>query len=481
MSEIRVYNSSTEQMEKFEPQSPPEVKMYVCGPTVYDDCHVGHGRAYVSFDVIRRFLEYSGYQVKYVQNFTDIDDKIINRAAEEDKTFREVATENTRKYFEVMDKLNIRRADVHPTVTGHIPRIIEHVQGLLDEGRAYEVEGDVYYDVESFSDYGSLSGQDTEEMLEGERVEVEVNKKSPLDFALWKRVDSEEPGWDSPWGRGRPGWHIECSVMGRSHLGDTIDIHGGGRDLIFPHHENEIAQTTGLTGKECVRYWLHNGFVTIESEKMSKSLGNYYTLAEIFEKFSPPVVRYFILTRHYRNPINFSFERLKEAQQAFAGLRDFYRRLLTAESWNCGAESTGSAPPDLAEFREEFLNEMRSDFNTAGALGELQKWVKQWNSVLDDWSRRELLHRREQEAITAARSCFEEFTDQILGLNFSPRSKHKASGALDSLLDLLVDLRDQARENENYELADEIRDQLRENGYQLRDTPRGTEWKKIGE
>ncbi len=480
MSDLAVHNTLTGKLEEFKPQSFPEVKMYVCGPTVYDDCHVGHARAYVAFDVVRRFLEYSGYQVKYVQNFTDIDDKILNRAEEEGKDFGTVARENTRKYFDVMDRLNIQRADVYPTVSGHIPEIIEHVEGLLEKGRAYEIEGDVYFKVASFENYGELSGQDIEEMMEGERVEAD-NKESSLDFALWKKSTGDEPGWDSPWGRGRPGWHIECSVMSRTHLGDTIDIHGGGRGLVFPHHENEIAQTTGLTGKKFVRYWLHNGFVTIESEKMSKSLGNYYTLKEIYEKFPPPVVRYFILTRHYRNPINFSFERLQEAREAFKGLQNFYQRLLTAESWLCGASEPGESPPALTEFKKSFLQAMNEDFNTAQALGVLQKWSGQWNSVLDSWSHRDRLHRSEQEAITGARTVFEKFSVEILGLDFSANQKSETGGEEDELLDLLLQLRSQARDNENYKLSDKIRDRLREIGFEIHDTPRGPRWERLDE
>ncbi len=478
MEELMVYNSMTAKMERFEPVDPPLVKIYVCGPTVYDDCHVGHARAYVSFDVVRRFLEYSGYRVKYVQNFTDIDDKTIRRAQEQERSYREVAEQYTRNYFRVMDRLNIKRADVYPTVSGHIEEIIEHVEALVEQGMAYASSGDVYFNVKSFPQYGELSGQDMDAMLEGSRVEVQQNKRSPLDFALWKRTAEDSPGWESPWGRGRPGWHIECSVMSRTHLGDTIDIHGGGQDLIFPHHENEVAQSTGLTGEKFVRYWMHNGFVTIADEKMSKSLDNFYTLKELYANFKPEVIRYFILTRQYRSPIDFSFARLAEAREAYNRLKSFYGRLLEAEARSCGCVEADSDLPSASAFKADFIAAFRADFNTAKALGELQKWVKKWNLKFADWRDREYLNRSEQEAVTAARAVFEELTTRLLGLEFAD-SRSAGLGEPEALIELLIDLRARFRESGDYQLADEIRSGLVETGIELHDSSRGTDWEKL--
>ncbi|MGM0381162.1 MAG: cysteine--tRNA ligase [bacterium] len=478
MGNIYIHNTETGKLEEFEPQEDDEVKMYACGVTVYDDCHVGHGRAYVVFDTIRRYLEYRGYEVKYVQNFTDIDDKIINRARELEIDFGRLAQEYTGKYFSVMDRLNIKRADVYPSVTGHIDEIIEHVAGLIEKGYAYEVDGDVYFNVDKFEEYGRLSGQDPEEMEEGSRVEAEANKKSPLDFALWKKSGDDEPGWESPWGVGRPGWHIECSVMSQCHLGESLDIHGGGRDLIFPHHENEVAQSEALTGQPLARFWVHNGFVTIDEDKMSKSAGNFYTLEELFEKFDPMVIRYFILSRHYRSPIDFSFDRLEEAAGALGRLQNLYEKLKQAEGWLAGGEESSIAAPELEECRREFFDAMDQDFNSAGALGSIQKWSRQWNEVLAEWEKQERLDRKQQEKISRARRWLQIAAEEILGLNLEKREKTSAdsAGIEEELVNLAVNLRDELRENELYELADEVRDKLLETGIELQDTPRGTKW-----
>jgi cysteinyl-tRNA synthetase len=477
--------------------------MYVCGVTVYDDCHVGHGRVYVTFDVVRRFLEFEGYDVKYVVNFTDIDDKIIDRAEEVDTTPAELSRDYTQAYFEVMDQLNIRRADVHPTVTGHVPKIIEHVQGLLEKDMAYEVDGDVYFDVEKFDDYGKLSGQNPGEMQSGSRVDVDDRKRSPLDFALWKSSEEGEPAWESPWGEGRPGWHIECSVMSRSHLGDTLDIHGGGRDLIFPHHENEVAQTEALTGKQFSRYWMHNGFVTIDDEKMSKSEGNFYTLKDIFydEGIPPRVVRYFYLTRHYRSPLNFSFDRLEEAKKALRRLDDFDERLREAEAWSTDATQYESEPPSLEETRQKFLAAMRDDFNTAEAIGHVQEWMREWNGTLDEWIKQDALDASQQSAITSARDWLEQAFGEILGIRLGNTTDpitgkgrsdfvqgSASKGSLDAeekeapesdqeqlLADRLRELRDRYRENNKYEVADKIRDVVEELGWGIEDSPKGSE------
>lgn len=484
--DLEIYNSLGRETQKFEPLEADKVRMYVCGVTVYDDCHVGHGRVYVTFDVVRRFLEHLDYDVKYVVNFTDIDDKIIDRADEVGTPPRELSSKYTEAYFNVMDRLNVRRADVHPTVTGHVPQIIEHVQGLIETDMAYEVDGDVYFDVEKFDDYGKLSGQDPEEMEVGSRVDVDERKKSPLDFALWKKSEEGEPAWESPWGQGRPGWHIECSVMSSTHLGETLDIHGGGRDLIFPHHENEVAQSEALTGKQFSRYWMHNGFVTIDDEKMSKSEGNFYTLKEIFddEGFDPRVVRYFYLTRHYRSPLNFSFDRLEEARSALQRLDDLYERLMEAESWSSGAEKTvDDQPEELRDHKNSFYDYMRSDFKTAHAIGYLQDWAKGWNQVLDAWEPRERIHQTEHDAITDARNWLETALFEILGISKpgTTMSGTQSDGEVGDLLDKLVRMRNEARENEDYDEADRIRETIKELGYKIEDRPKGTEWEPIRE
>ncbi len=481
-SSLELYNSLGRETRPFEPLEEGRVRLYVCGVTVYDDCHIGHGRAYVVFDVLRRFLEHEGYDVDHVQNFTDVEDKIIERAAETDRAPEAIASEYTRAYFDVMDRLNIKRADVYPTVTGHIPEIIEHVEGLLEKRMAYEVDGSVYFRVDQFEDYGKLSGQDPEEMRSGARVEVEEHKRSPLDFALWKAAE-EQPAWESPWGTGRPGWHIECSVMSRTHLGDTLDIHGGGQDLIFPHHENEIAQTEGLTGRPFARTWMHNGFVTVDEEKMSKSEGNFYTLRELYEDFEPAVIRFFILTRHYRSPLDFSFDRLREARGALDRLRTFYGRLRDAEAWPCGrAEPGAEEPPPLDSVRDEFLDAMRSDLNTARALGHLQEWVRAWNRTLEAWETQPRLHRRQQEAISGARAWLETALGEILGLPLQvERGDASGGGGVDDLVEMCLQVRKEAREAGQYEVADAIRERLEEQGFEIEDTPRGPRWERVRE
>ncbi|MGB9613708.1 MAG: cysteine--tRNA ligase, partial [Candidatus Margulisiibacteriota bacterium] len=330
---LKIYNTLTRRKEEFIPLNPPEVKMYVCGITPYDETHLGHARAYVTFDVIRRYLEYLGYKVTYIQNITDIDDKIIKKSETISKpeiqdpkqACAEIAQKYTDSYFEVMDKLKVKRADVYPKATDHIGEMVSWIRGLIEKGYAYVVNGDVYFEVDKFADYGKLSKRKRKDMLAGlPRVEVDPRKKNPLDFALWKKAKEGEPSWESPWGPGRPGWHLECSVMSTKYLGEQFEIHGGGMDLEFPHHENEIAQTEALTAKKpWVKYWIHNGFVTVNKQKMSKSLGNFFTLKEIYEKFDPMVVRFFLLLTHYRSPINYSDKEMGSAQQAYARICKF--------------------------------------------------------------------------------------------------------------------------------------------------------------
>ncbi len=313
---MKIYNTFTGRKEEFVPLIPNKVKIYACGVTVYDHCHIGHARSAIVFDVIRRYIKYKGFDVKYVRNFTDIDDKIINRAKQEGITWDAVARKYTDEYYKDMKRLGVGRADIEPKATEHIEEIIDIVNGLIEKGYAYEVKGSVYFSVDKFIGYGNLSKKDMEEMMAGARVEVDERKKNPLDFALWKKSKEGEPSWESPWGSGRPGWHIECTAMSIKHLGESFDIHGGGADLLFPHHENEIAQSEAFTGKPFAKYWIHNGFITIDKEKMSKSLGNFFTIKEVLDKFDPEVVRFFLLSTHYRSPIEFSDDQLREAESS---------------------------------------------------------------------------------------------------------------------------------------------------------------------
>jgi cysteinyl-tRNA synthetase len=498
--QLTVYNTLGREEQSFEPQSGNTVNMYVCGVTVYDDCHVGHGRAYVTFDVIRRFLEHEGFDVNYVENFTDVEDKIIDRAEEEGKSWEQVAEENIEAYTEVMSRLNIRHADEtddpekSPRVSGCIPEIIEHVEGLIDNGSAYEVEGDVFFDIESFPEYGKLSGQDKDEMQSGSRVDVDERKQSPLDFALWKSVSSEEeqqgaPAWDSPWGRGRPGWHIECSVMAQSRLGDTLDIHGGGQDLIFPHHENEIAQSEGLTGEPFANYWIHNGFVTIDDEKMSKSEGNFYTLKELMDgvemdgetvAFDPMTIRYFILTRHYRSPIDFSFDRLKEAEKSLGRIREGVKRLRRAMNGDDVTDDADGEAPSLDTARSEFLSAMREDFNTADALGQVQTLIRDWNTLLSEQGEQ---LTADQKAVAFEHVRFlEEALETILGIPLQTGNGDSGEDeSVDSDVREMLEERENARENGDYEEADRLRDEIQSRGYRVIDTPQGTELEPIDE
>ena len=446
-----------------------KVGMYVCGVTVYDECHLGHARAYVAFDVIRRYLEYKGYQVNYIQNFTDVDDKIIARARkmreksrEKDlkELVREIAEKYTREYFEHMDKLAVKRVTQYPRATEHIGEMIELTEGLIRKGYGYQVDGDVFFEIGKFKDYGKLSQRKLEEMRAGVRVEVDERKRSPLDFALWKRSKEDEPSWGSPWGKGRPGWHIECSAMSMKYLGESFDIHAGGQDLIFPHHENEIAQSEGYTKKPFARYWLHNGFVTINREKMSKSLGNFFTLREIFEKCNPRVVRLFLLSTHYRKPIDFSDDKLNNAKRSLeridSCLREVERRELSAPA---------ARPCRGSIYRTRLEEAMDDDFNTAAALGVIFDLVSKINSRLD---------KGDLSSVTRVASELRDFC-RVLGL--SPESGQEAELAQELMK--LIKEREEARREKDWGRADTIRDRLRKEGIILEDRPQGTTWHKI--
>ncbi|HHY36512.1 MAG TPA: cysteine--tRNA ligase [Firmicutes bacterium] len=477
---LRVYNTLTRTKEEFKPREGNKVSIYVCGVTPYNYCHVGNARPYVVWDVIRRYLEYRGYDVFHVQNFTDVDDKIIARAAQEGKTPGEIADKYIAEYFADMDALGILRAHIYPRVTEHIDDIIEMVQGLIEKGYAYEVDGDVYYDVTRFAEYGKLSGRSLEEMRAGARVEVDEKKAHPMDFALWKRAKPGEIAWDSPWGKGRPGWHIECSVMSHKYLGDTFDFHGGGVDLIFPHHENEIAQTEAYTGKPFVRYWLHNGFVNFSGEKMAKSVGNVITIREACRQYSGMALRLALLSTHYRSPIDFDLEKLAAAQRGWERLQNAWEGMeqvlgrqgdLPLEKGKL-SERARNLLDRAGEAETKFVEAMDDDFNTALAVGVLFDLTREINSFL----REPLTTGEDKAALARAREAFRTIA-AVLGL--LPAAEKAAADSLEEeLLQLIIDIRQEARKRKDFALADSIRERLGRLGIILEDTPQGVRYRR---
>jgi cysteinyl-tRNA synthetase len=477
---LKIYNTLSGRKEPFEPLVPKLVKMYVCGVTVYDYCHLGHARSALVFDVIRRYLEYSGFRVEFVKNFTDVDDKIIKRANEQGVPCEAVTARFIQAYREDMGKLGIRPASVEPKATEHIADIIGLTDTLTKKGLAYRVNGDVYFEVAKYPQYGRLSKRRLEEMQAGARVDVDERKRHPMDFALWKSSKPGEPAWDSPWGPGRPGWHIECSAMSIRHLGETFDIHGGGMDLIFPHHENEIAQSCGATGKEFARYWIHNGFVQINQEKMSKSLGNFFTIREIFAKSEWPepetgeILRYFLLTTQYRSPLDFSDQSLGEAKNALNGFYDLFTRL--AESGGPPSD-TRSLQEAIERCRAAFQVSMDDDFNTPGAMAALQGLRNEANKLLEAGL--------STEARRQARQAFRSF-GAVLGLfqlekwQFqSGPTESGARGLTDEEIDSKVRARNEARRRKDFKTSDEIRTELAALGIVIEDKPDGTSrWKR---
>ncbi|MCL5023919.1 MAG: cysteine--tRNA ligase [Nitrospirae bacterium] len=480
---MRVYNTLHGKKEELVPVSPGRIGMYACGVTVYDLCHIGHARSAIVFDVMRRYLGFRGFQVKYIRNFTDIDDKIINRAKKEGIAWDEVAEKYTREYYVDMDRLGVGRADREPKATEHIAEIIAIVKGLVDKGFGYVVGGDVYFEVKRFPDYGKLSKRDLDEMLAGARVEVDERKKNPMDFALWKASKEGEPSWDSPWGPGRPGWHIECTAMSIKHLGETFDIHGGGADLIFPHHENELAQSEAFTGKQFVKYWLHNGFITIDREKMSKSLGNFFTIREILDKFDPEVVRFFLLSTHYRSPIEFSDESLREAE---ASLDRYYTTVTRTEDFLKEAPEKPKPTTEekaleevLAVFMNKFKEAMDDDFNTALALGNIFELIREVNRYLDA----KPAGRKAKDLLVTARDLLsqsgpvlnifekqpEEWNDALMRTKRIPFTKEE-------ILRKIIQRRE-ARERKDWSTADAVRKELEDRGIILEDKKSGTAWK----
>lgn len=492
---IRVFNSLSGQKEVFKPQKPPQVKIYVCGPTTYNLIHLGNARPLVVFDTVRRYLTYAGYEVIYVQNFTDVDDKIIQKAQKEGIAPEILAEKYIQEYFFDADALHVQRATSYPRVSENMETVLRFITGLLAKGYAYVVQGNVFFAVSQFADYGKLSKRTVADLQAGARIEVDERKRDPADFALWKEAKAGEPAWDSPWGKGRPGWHIECSAMAARFLGQSFDIHAGGLDLVFPHHENEIAQSEALHGVPMAQYWLHNGFITISQEKMSKSRGNFFLLREIFQKYDPVVVRFYLLSTHYRRPLDFTAEKLTEAEKGWSRLQTAHRllkeKLLTAEAQKQkggradlpSAEIGAEFAPELSQLVPRFQEAMNDDFNTALALAILFDFAHVLNSLPSPagvW-----FGEADQSLLEQALAQYEALA-AVLGLPFAEEGA--ATGSPESmtrekeLVDLLLQVRQDRREKRDYATADLIRDELQKLGIVLEDTPTGVRWwKQVGE
>ncbi|MGC8924661.1 MAG: cysteine--tRNA ligase [Calditerrivibrio sp.] len=471
---LKLFNTLSGEKEIFTPLEDNKVKMYVCGVTVYDYCHIGHARSSIVFDTIRRYLKYKGFDVTFVKNFTDVDDKIIKRANEENKSINEITDFFIKAHDEDMDKLNILRPDYTPRATEYIDGMIKLCEKLIEKGFAYESNGDVYFKVRSFKDYGKLSKRDLDDLLAGARVDVNEIKEDPLDFALWKRSKEGEPGWNSPWGRGRPGWHIECSVMSAEILGIPFDIHGGGKDLIFPHHENEIAQSEAAEGKEFARYWIHNGFVNINKEKMSKSLGNFFTIRDVLKEVDPEVLRFFLLTTHYRSPLDFSFDNLLEAENALERIYATIDELDSAVFNNKKPVQKAKIDEIIDRFRKDFVESMDDDFNTASAISNIFELIKEVNLLLSE--------KLNSEDLNYLKVRFEEVKSiirDVLGiLTKTPSEWFKMNLSIDEgELQKLIEEREIARRNKDFAKADAIRNELKSKGVELLDTPAGTKFR----
>lgn len=461
---MKVYNTLTRKKETLEPIEAGVVKIYVCGPTVYNFFHIGNARPFVVFDTLRKYLQYRGYQVKFVQNFTDVDDKIINRAREENLTASQVSEKYIEEYYKDAAALNVTKADVHPKVSEHIPEIIEFVKTLVDKGYAYEVNGDVYFSTRKFDGYGKLSGQNIEDLESGARIAVGEIKEDPLDFALWKaQKEEDEIAWDSPWGKGRPGWHIECSAMSKKHLGDTIDIHAGGQDLQFPHHENEIAQSECCNGVPFANYWMHNGYITIDNEKMSKSKGNFFTVRDILKEYDGEVMRFFLLSGHYRNPINFSDTLMEQAKAGLARMQNAKENLkhLIANGNGAMTDVEKDTLAGYDQYRQEFIAAMDDDLNTADAISAIFELITAINTAVKDGASKEFAQKSLDVLMELA---------SVVGL-----LQKDGEAVIDDDVQALVNERQEARKAKNFARADEIRDLLKARGITLKDTPQGVQ------
>ena len=462
---MKIYNTLKNKKEEFVPIEPGKVRIYVCGPTVYNYFHIGNARPFVVFDTLRRYFKYRGYEVKFVQNFTDVDDKIINCAKEEGITAPEVSEKYIKEYFDDAEALNVIKADVHPKVSEHIEDIIKFVQTLIDKGYAYEADGDVYYSTRKFADYGKLSGQNIDDLESGARIAIGEVKKDPLDFALWKaRKEESEIAWESPWGMGRPGWHIECSTMAKKHLGDTIDIHGGGQDLQFPHHENEIAQSEACNGVPFAHYWMHNGYITVDNVKMSKSLNNFFTVRDIRKEYTGDFIRFFLLSGHYRHPINFSDEDMKAVKAGYDRIATGIETLEFIEkNGNDGLTAEEKATLEgLSKFKDSFIEAMDDDLNTAAAISSIFEMISEINIAVKGGASKEFA--------TEALKAIHELAD-VLGIF---QDAEEEAGIGDDL-QALIEERQKARAEKNWARADEIRDELAAQGITLKDTPQGVQ------
>lgn len=483
---MQIYNTLSRRKEEFVNRDPGKISMYVCGPTTYNYIHLGNARPLVVFDTMRRYFLYKGYVVRYVQNFTDIDDKIINRAREKGEDPISLASKYIKEYYRDAEDLNVLRADVYPKVSEHINEIVDMVRTLVERGNAYEVEGDVYFKLSSFPEYGKLSGRSLSDMQAGARVEVDERKCHPMDFALWKAAKAGEPSWESPWGPGRPGWHIECSAMSRKYLGENFDIHGGGFDLIFPHHENEIAQSEAATGKKFARFWIHNGFITVNEEKMSKSLGNFFLVREVLAEFPPETVRFFLVATHYRSPLDFDREKIAAAGRGLERIKTCVRLLEEAAAGALLDDiivENDQLSDVLSKRRQEFEEAMDDDFNTALAIGTVFDAVGDINSYLHKVGSEGKVVSR--SILKQAESLLESF-NSVLGIFRSEpsgriildRDKDSDNKLAKDLMELIINVRQEARTRKEWATADSIRDGLKDLGIIIEDTPRGVRWKK---
>ncbi|MFH1195992.1 MAG: cysteine--tRNA ligase [bacterium] len=465
-----IYNTLTKKKEEFKPASPPNVTIYMCGPTVYDYFHIGNARSFIMADVIRRYLEYKGYKVKFVMNLTDVDDKIIKKSIQEGISTEDVTAKYISAFFDDVKKLKIKIADVYPKATTHIFEMIELVKTLEEKGMAYNVDGDVFYNVSKFENYGKLSGKNIEELEAGARVEVDERKNSPLDFALWKKTKEGEPYWDSPWGQGRPGWHLECSAMSRKHLGQPIDIHAGGNDLIFPHHENEIAQSEAAYSHPFVNYWIHFGFLNIKEEKMSKSLGNYFTAREILQKYSAGAVRFFFIQTHYAGPLNFSEELLSSAEKGLEKIKNLTEFI--AQKLNSGNLQESVREFDFNHYTTAFEKAMDDDFNSSQAIAAIFDFVKDANKFIVEANPGISFYDN-------AKDFLQKTASDVFGIvDFNIGATPTDSSIENELITLLLNLRMKAKKEKNFTLADEIRVDLAKLGIVLKDTKDGTTYKK---
>lgn len=471
---LKIYNTLNARKEIFEPINDNNVNMYVCGVTVYDKCHVGHARSAVVFDTARRYMKYRGYKVTFVKNFTDIDDKIINKSKETGISWKEITEKYIREHDYDMNKLNVKKPDYEPKATDYIDDMIELCSKLIEKGNAYEIDGDVYFRVKSFQEYGKLSNRDIEELKAGTRIELRDNKEDPLDFALWKKSKEGEPGWESPWGKGRPGWHIECSVMSSKILGLPFDIHGGGKDLIFPHHENEIAQSEASCGCQFAKYWMHNGFVNINKEKMSKSLGNFFTIRDIIEEFEPESLRYFLLTTHYRSPLDFSEDKLIEAESALDRIYTLIDSMVTYKAGRKGKNLLDEVNSIKEHFEKDFIEAMDDDFNTAAALSVIFEYIRKMNVLLEN--------KPDKESFKSLKNQFNDILEIVrstLGIAAkTPEDWFRANLSIpEKELFEKINQRNEYRKNKEFDKADKIRDELEKKGVELLDTPEGTKYR----